>query len=82
MNTSHTNLRLKELEDKLHGSGTDAGKFKLFTIASERAAADPHAAHAAMQYSLQARVDWAMGVQFPEETKPLAAAVDRTLRAC
>ena len=60
----------------------DADKGKLFTIASELAAADPHAAHDAIKYPLHARVDWVMGVNLPEETKPLAAAVDRTLRTC
>ena len=35
-----------------------------------------------MKYSLQARVDWVMGVHLHEEKRPLAAAVDRTLRAC
>ena len=65
----------------LCGSGTDADKGKLFTSASELGAADPHAAHAAIRYLLQARVDWAMGAHLPEETKP-PAAVDRTHRAC
>ena len=74
--------KLKELEVKLCGSGTDADKGELLTIASELAAADPHAAHAAIQYSLQARVDWVMSVHLPEETRSLAAAVDRTLRTC
>ena len=79
---AYVTLKLKELEVKLCGSGTDADKGTLFTIASELAAADPHAAHAAIQYSLQTRVDWVMGVHLPEETRSLAVAVDRTLRAC
>ena len=75
-------LKPKELEGKLCGSGTDVDKGKRFTTASELAAADPLAAHAAIRYSPQARVDWVMGVHFPEGTTPLAAAVDRTVRAC
>ena len=65
------------------GSGTNAEKGKLSPFSRNLlAAAQPHAAHAAIQYSLQARVEWVMGVRLPEETKPLVAAVDRTLRAC
>ena len=66
---AYVTLKLKELEVKLCGSGTDTDKGELLTIASELAAADPHAAHAAIQYSLQARVDWVMGVHLPEDTK-------------
>ena len=82
INCTKQQIKLKELEGKLCGSGTDADKGKPFIIASALAAADQHAAHALIQYSLQARVDCAMGVHLPEETKPLAAAVDPTLRAC
>ena len=45
-------FELKELEIELCGSGADADKGKLFTTASELAAADPHTARAAIQYSL------------------------------
>ena len=79
---SYVTFKIKELEGKLCGSGTDTDKGTVFTFASELAAANPHAAHAAIQYSPQARVNWVMGVHLPEETKPLAAAIDRTLRAC
>ena len=78
---SDITFKLKEPEDKPRGSGADADKGVLFTIASELAAADPQAAYAAIKYSLQTRVDWAMGAHLPEETKPLAAAFDRPLRA-
>ena len=54
--------KLKELEAKPCGSDADVDKGKLFTTASELAAANPHAAHAAIQYSPQARLEWFMGV--------------------
>ena len=54
---AYITFKLKELEDKLCRSGTDADKGKVFTIAPQLSAADPHAAHAAIQYSPQARVD-------------------------
>ena len=79
---AYVTLKLNELEIKLCGSGTDAENGKLFTNASELAAADPHAAHAAVLFPPQAREDWVMGIHFSEESKPLAAAVDETLRAC
>ena len=79
---AYVTLKLKEHEVKLCGSGTDADKGALLTIALELAAADSHAAHAAIRCSLQARVNWVMGVHLPEEPRPLAATVDRTLRAC
>ena len=63
---AYVTFKPKELEVKLCGSGTDADKGKLLTIASELAAVDPNAAHAAIQYSLQARLDWDMGVNLPE----------------
>ena len=80
--TAFITFKLKELEVKLHGPGADADMGKVFTFASELAAVDPHAAHAAVQYSPQVGVDWVMGVHLPEETEPLAAAVDHTLCAC
>ena len=40
--------------NELLGSGTGANKGELITIASELAAPYPHAAHAAIKYSLQA----------------------------
>ena len=75
-------MKPKELEAQLCGSGTDADKGRLFTSASELASADPRVAQVAIYYSPQARVDCVMGVRLPEETRPLAAAVDRTLREC
>ena len=67
---SYVTFKLKELDVMLGGSGTDADKGKHFTIASEVAVADPNADNAAIQYSLQARVDWVMGVHhttFPKK---------------
>ena len=75
-------LKTKKLEAKHYGSDANADKGRHSIIASELAAADPHAAHAAIYYSPQARVDWAISAHLSEETKPLAAAVDRAPRAC
>ena len=79
-------FNFKELEGKYFGSETDANKGELLTIDSELAVVDPHAAHAAIQYTPLTRVDWVMRVHLPEETKSLARGrrphTPRVLRLC
>ena len=44
--------------------------------------ADPHAAHSAIHYSLQSRVDYLPETHLPDQTRDLAKAVDAVLRKC
>ena len=52
--------KLKAVQDRLCGQGDSEGA--LLTVATELADADPHAAHSVILYSLQARVDYFLGV--------------------
>ena len=70
----------KQIQDKLCGYGTTAGELE--TTASTLATIDPHVAHTAIHYSLQARVDWTLSVHLPGETRSLAESVDQALRRC
>ena len=74
----YVKAKLKAVQDRLCGQGDSEGA--LLTVATELADADPHAAHSAILYSLQARVDYLLGTHLPEQTCELAEAVDATLR--
>ena len=64
--------RGRPTSDRLCGQGDSEGA--LLTVATELADADPHAAHSAILYSLQARVDYLLGTHLPEQTCELAEA--------
>ena len=54
----------------------------LLTTLKELSDADPHAAHSAIHYSLQSRVNYLIETHLPDHTRDLAEAVGAVLRKC
>ena len=72
--------KLKEVQIRLCGQEDSDGAF--LTTLKELSDADPHAAHSAIHYSLQSRVDYLLETHLPDHTRDLAEAVDAVLRKC
>ena len=79
--------KLKEIQDELCGpedvtqTDGDGGSLGVLqNLSLGLANEDPHAAHSAVLYSLQNRIDWILSVHLPSETRGLARAVDMSIR--
>ena len=55
--------------------GQEDSEGVLLTTLKELSDADPHAAHSAIHYSLQSRVDYLLETHLPDQTRDLAEAV-------